>query len=80
MQVGRVVISKSGRDKNTWFVVIKVENQYVYIVDGKARKLENPKKKNLKHLQKTNMFLNIDETFETLTNKKLKKMILDLKH
>ena len=80
MQVGRVVISKSGRDKNTWFVVIKVENQYVYIVDGKVRKLENPKKKNLKHLQKTNMFLNIDETFETLTNKKLKKMILDLKH
>ncbi|MBP0979104.1 MAG: KOW domain-containing RNA-binding protein [Oscillospiraceae bacterium] len=83
MQVGRIVISKSGRDKDNWFVVIKVEDQFVYIVDGKIRKLENPKKKNIKHLQKTNMFLKLDEinkNFEALTNKKLKKIILDLKH
>lgn len=80
MQVGTVVISKSGRDKNNLFVVIKIEGQYVYIVDGKIRRLENPKKKNKKHLQKTNMFLNYNKIFDNLTNKKLRKIILDLKH
>lgn len=54
--VGRVVISKQGRDKDRYFVVLQVVNEnYVMIADGDLRKTENPKMKNIKHIQFTNM-------------------------
>ena len=49
--VGQLVRSKAGRDKGSDFIVLKVENGYVYVADGRMRKLENPKKKKLKHVQ-----------------------------
>jgi ribosomal protein L14E/L6E/L27E len=53
LKPGQLVISKAGRDKGKWYVVYKVEGPWVYIVDGKTRRLEKPKKKNLRHLQPT---------------------------
>ncbi|MGN0497780.1 MAG: hypothetical protein ACI4F6_01745 [Acutalibacteraceae bacterium] len=47
---GLVVRAKCGRDKNRFFVVISCEREYAYIADGKTRRLEKPKRKNLKHL------------------------------
>ena len=61
MEKGKVVISKAGRDKGQMFVVVNVKEDRIYICDGKIRKLSSPKSKNIKHLQKTNMFLPIDE-------------------
>lgn len=49
--VGQLVRSKAGRDKGSDFIVLKVENGYVYVADGRMRRLENPKKKKLKHVQ-----------------------------
>jgi len=51
--VGQVVISKAGRDKGNAFIILGVEGEYVYLVDGKSRKLDNPKRKKIKHLQPT---------------------------
>ncbi len=51
--MGLVVRSKAGRDKDIFCVVIKVDGDYVYLSDGKYRKLENPKKKNIKHISLT---------------------------
>jgi ribosomal protein L14E/L6E/L27E len=50
---GQLVLSKAGRDKGKKFIVTTVdkENGYVYIVDGKLRRVDNPKKKKLKHLE-----------------------------
>lgn len=54
--IARVVISKSGRDQGRVFVITKVVNErFVMIVDGDLRKIENPKMKNIRHLQITNM-------------------------
>lgn len=51
--VGQIVKSKAGRDKDRLFVVIDIINdQYVLIVDGDLRKIENPKMKKAKHLKK----------------------------
>ncbi len=75
MEKGRVVISKAGRDKNNFFIVLNTVGERVYIADGKIRKIENPKAKNIKHLQKTNMYFTIDDN---VTNKKLKMMIKEL--
>jgi len=42
---------KAGRDRGKFYLVIKVtNNSYVLAVDGTVRRLENPKKKNIKHL------------------------------
>ena len=49
-----MVISKSGRDIGNAFVVIRVINErYLSISDGDLRKIENPKKKNIRHLHFT---------------------------
>ena len=47
------VQSIAGRDKGKIFVVLSVqEENYVLIADGKGRKLENPKRKKLKHVRR----------------------------
>ena len=46
-----IVMSTAGRDKGTYFVVKEMEGEnFALIVNGKNRKLENPKRKKVKHL------------------------------
>lgn len=50
--LGRVVYSKMGRDQGKYFVVVAhLDENYVCIADGYLRRLNNPKKKKLKHLE-----------------------------
>lgn len=49
--IGKLAISRSGRDKGRIYVIIKEEEADVYIADGKLRTIENPKRKNKKHIQ-----------------------------
>lgn len=46
-----LVVSKAGRDQGQLFYVIDTDEQYVYLVDGKSRKLEKPKRKKRKHVE-----------------------------
>lgn len=49
-----MVYSKSGRDQGKAFIVVRVINErYLSISDGDLRKIERPKKKNIRHLQIT---------------------------
>ena len=49
--VGQVVMSKAGRDKGRIFLVHEIiDREYVFIIDGDLRKLDNPKRKKIKHL------------------------------
>lgn len=55
MPIGQIVRSKAGRDKGRVFVVVgNADNMHVLIADGDLRKIEKPKKKKIKHLQKYN--------------------------
>lgn len=57
--IGRIVISKTGRDKGKTFVVFgKVDAKHVLIADGCVRRVDRPKKKQIKHLAKTNLISN----------------------
>ena len=47
-----IIESLAGRDKGKIFYVIDTEDNYVLIADGKGRKLENPKRKKLKHVRR----------------------------
>jgi ribosomal protein L14E/L6E/L27E len=56
--VGQVVKSRAGRDKGNIFLVLEIlDESHVLIVDGDIRKLDNPKKKKIKHLTVYNAVL-----------------------
>ena len=61
---GQVVFSKSGRDRGMAFIVVNADTDYVYLVDGKLRRLEKPKKKKKIHVQ-------ITKYVDTQINRKL---------
>ena len=48
---GMLASSKTGRDKDRVYIIIKEEKEYVYLANGLSRKLDKPKKKNKKHIQ-----------------------------
>ncbi|OPJ60650.1 KOW domain-containing RNA-binding protein [Clostridium oryzae] len=57
--IGRIVISKAGRDKGKYFIVVgAVDEYYVLIADGKLRPGSKPKKKKLRHLEITDIIAN----------------------
>lgn len=43
--------SLSGHDKDQYYLIIKKDDTFVYLVNGTTRPLEKPKKKNNKHIQ-----------------------------
>lgn len=53
MKVSDVVISKKGKYDGEMFFVIDVKNGFALLADGKRRKIINPKKKNVLHLEET---------------------------
>ena len=54
MEISRadVVVSLAGRDKGQLFFVLDTDDLFVYIADGKGRRLEQPKRKKRKHVEK----------------------------
>ena len=51
LKVGMLAISKAGHDKDSWYVVLNIEGNNVFLINGKNRTIDNPKKKKRKHLQ-----------------------------
>lgn len=75
---GDIVISKAGRDKGKHFIVLAViDEQFVFVADGDLRRVDNPKRKKWKHLEKTgNVSAFIQEKLKAdirITNPDLKK-------
>lgn len=51
-QLGQIVRIVRGKDSRKYAVIINVEDQrFVWIADGDKRKFDQPKKKNLNHLE-----------------------------
>lgn len=47
---GDAVISTAGRDKTEFLVVVAADGASVFVCNGKDRPLQNPKRKNPKHI------------------------------
>lgn len=43
---GMLARSKAGHDTGKWYVVMDVDQEYVYLADGEARTLDRLKKRN----------------------------------
>jgi len=81
--LGQLAKSIAGRDKGRFMIIIDIiDENYVYIVDGDLRKVENPKKKKIKHLKLLNK--RADIVVEKLarkrkvTNEDIKKALSEL--
>lgn len=51
LEPGMLARSKAGHDKNCIYVIISVNDEYVYLADGRKRPVCRLKKKNRKHVQ-----------------------------
>lgn len=49
--VGLFATSKAGHDKDEVYVIVSEECEYVFLCDGRLKKISNPKKKKKKHIQ-----------------------------
>lgn len=67
MEIGRVVYSRAGRDAGSHYVIVKVlDDTYVAIANGCLRKVDNPKKKKIKHvLARPEVFSSIAQKLTT---------------
>ena len=70
-KAGRVVISSAGHDIGRYMVVTRADGGYVFVADGKERKLESPKKKNIKHVRYTESIIELSG----LTDRKLRQTL-----
>ena len=50
-EIGMLAKSKAGHDKGQLYVIYDVDETYVYLVDGKIRTIDKPKKKKRRHVQ-----------------------------
>ena len=56
--IGQIVVSKAGRDAGRAFVIVGVaDDAHVLIADGQLRGLSRPKKKKLKHIRPTGVYV-----------------------
>lgn len=50
VQIGSLVTSKKGRDKDKTYMVLGFQGDRVILSDGKVRPIKKPKVKNIKHI------------------------------
>lgn len=73
-EVGMVVKAIAGKECGGLYAVVRTNEKYVFIADGKKRKLESPKRKNPKHLRSTDHIVEIND----MTDKKLRIVLGNL--
>jgi len=51
-QIGQIVKVLKGKDAGSFYVIIEIiDDKFVMIVDGAKRKFDQPKRKNIQHLE-----------------------------
>ena len=77
--IGCFATSLAGHDHNNVYIIVDADDEYVYLADGKLKKVDNPKKKKLKHVQ---LIKRTDDTItgrindnDALTNEDIKYAI-----
>ena len=72
--LGMFAVSKAGHDKDAVYVIVREEGEYVCIANGAGRTVENPKRKNRKHLQLIRK-KRLSETKDGFNDIEIKKII-----
>ena len=74
-----IVRSVAGRDAGSLFFVLATEGDFLLLADGKRRRVENPKRKRLRHVVPTGLDAGAAaeriRSSEKITNSELRKAI-----
>jgi len=70
-EIGAYAVSTAGHDSGKYYVILQMDSEYVYLVDGKIRILSRPKKKKMMHVQM------LERSNQTLTDKVNNKTVID---
>ena len=55
--IGKIVLSKCGRDKDHYYVIVdKVDDDYYLLSNGSNKTIQMPKKKKIKHRKNVPIF------------------------
>lgn len=73
LQVGMIVRAIAGKEQDKFYSIIKLDNNFVYLADGKHRKLEQPKRKNKKHVRATGTVWDLNGMTNNTLCRKLKQ-------
>lgn len=74
---GALVQAIQGRESGEVFLVLSADDEYAYLVNGKTRTIEQPKKKNKKHLYLLLKSEDVNLDLNSLTNAHIIKYIKD---
>lgn len=80
---GNVVMATAGKEKGNLYIVLKVDEKFCYLVDGKRLKIAKPKKKSLKHVyiaSKTSFSQDKLESSEEKINAEIRKFLKERKN
>ena len=75
--IGKIVLSKCGRDKDHYYVIVdKVDDDYYLLSNGSNKTIQMPKKKNIKHFI---VLENVDDEIKASVILKIKGTDLKIK-
>ena len=74
---GALVQAIQGRESGEVFLVLNADEEYAYLVNGKTRTIEQPKKKNKKHLYLLLKGEDVNLDLDGLTNAQIIQYIKD---
>ena len=66
--VSDIVVSTAGRDAGGHFLVLREDETFLWLANGKRRTLAKPKRKNKKHVQQTGTAI----ALASMTDKRLR--------
>ena len=70
---GMLAYASAGHDKDTLYYIVKADNKFVWLSDGRLKPVEAPKKKSLRHIQIIKK--GMESAPEPLTNEAVKRII-----
>jgi ribosomal protein L14E/L6E/L27E len=70
-KIGGYAISTAGHDADKCYVIFQKDSEYVYLVDGKIRTIDRPKKKKIIHVQM------LDQLNQQLADKVINKSVIN---
>lgn len=76
--IGCFAVATAGHDSGKCYVIFEIDSEYVYLVDGRIRTLERPKKKKRIHirlLKKIDSCLAVKVQNKTAGNEEIKRAI-----
>lgn len=58
--IGKYATSKAGHDKGKLYIIVAGDDTHVWLADGEYKRMDAPKKKNIRHIQIINETVEAD--------------------